>query len=67
MLMCRAASRVRARKPLVVSGTSVPTDYVELPSQILERWLPTPEVLGRFAKHYRTGESMPQALVKRPA
>jgi peptidyl-dipeptidase Dcp len=48
-----------------LSGTSVPRDYVELPSQILERWLPTPEVLNRFAKHYRTGESMPEALVKR--
>lgn len=48
-----------------LSGTSVPRDYVELPSQILERWLPTPELLNRFAKHVRTGEPMPEALVKR--
>jgi peptidyl-dipeptidase Dcp len=46
-----------------LSGTSVPRDYVEFPSQILERWLPTPEVLSRFATHHRTGEPMPDALV----
>jgi peptidyl-dipeptidase Dcp len=48
-----------------LSGTSVPRDYVELPSQILERWLATPEVLNRFARHHRTGEPMPAALVER--
>ncbi|HEU4413048.1 MAG TPA: M3 family metallopeptidase [Polyangiaceae bacterium] len=46
-----------------LSGTSVPRDYVEFPSQLLERWLPTPEVLNRFARHHRTGEPMPAALV----
>ncbi|MBK9139636.1 MAG: M3 family metallopeptidase [Verrucomicrobia bacterium] len=48
-----------------LSGTSVPRDYVELPSQILERWLPTPEVLNRFARHFQTGQPMPSALVER--
>ncbi len=48
-----------------LSGTRVARDYVELPSQLLERWLPTPEVLHRFALHHRTGEPMPAALVER--
>jgi peptidyl-dipeptidase Dcp len=46
-----------------VSGTAVARDYVEFPSQLLEHWLPTPEVLNRFALHYRTSEKIPQALV----
>jgi peptidyl-dipeptidase Dcp len=48
-----------------LSGTAVPRDYVEFPSQILEHWLSTPEVLQRFAVHYRTGEPIPQELVDR--
>lgn len=48
-----------------LSGTSVPRDYVELPSQLLERWLATPEVLHRFALHYQTGQPMPAALIQR--
>ncbi len=48
-----------------VSGTSVPNDYVEFPSQILERWLPTPEVLSRFARHVKTGAPMPRELLAR--
>lgn len=48
-----------------LSGTNVPRDYVEFPSQILERWLATPEVLNKFALHYQTNESMPQTLVER--
>lgn len=48
-----------------LSGTSVARDYVEFPSQILERWLPTPEVLNRFALHYQTGKPLPQSLVER--
>jgi peptidyl-dipeptidase Dcp len=43
----------------------VPRDHVEFPSQLLERWLLTPEVLGRFALHHRTGKPMPPALVER--
>jgi peptidyl-dipeptidase Dcp len=48
-----------------LSGTAVARDYVEFPSQILEHWLSTPEVLQRFAVHYRTGEPIPQAMVDR--
>jgi peptidyl-dipeptidase Dcp len=48
-----------------LSGTSVATDYVEFPSQILERWISTPEVLQKFAVHYRTGKPIPQNLVDR--
>ena len=48
-----------------LSGTAVARDYVEFPSQLLEHWLSTPEVLQRFAKHYETGEPIPQALVDR--
>jgi peptidyl-dipeptidase Dcp len=46
-----------------VAGTSVPRDYVEFPSQLLEHWLSTPEVLQRFALHYQTGKPIPQDLV----
>ena len=46
-----------------LAGTSVVRDFVELPSQLYERWLPTPQILSRFAVHCRTGEPMPQALV----
>jgi peptidyl-dipeptidase Dcp len=49
----------------LLSGTSVPRDYVEFPSQILERWLSTPEVLDRFALHARTGKPIPKALVRK--
>ena len=46
-----------------LSGTAVPRDYVEFPSQLMEHWLATPEVLQRFALHYQTGKPIPQALV----
>jgi peptidyl-dipeptidase Dcp len=46
-----------------VSGTAVPRDYVEFPSQLMEHWLSTPEVLQRFALHYQTGKPIPQELV----
>ncbi|MGL2965671.1 M3 family metallopeptidase [Flavobacterium sp. XGLA_31] len=48
-----------------LSGTNTPRDYVEFPSQIMERWLATPEVLNQFALHYQTGKPMPMALVDR--
>jgi peptidyl-dipeptidase Dcp len=48
-----------------LSGTAVPRDYVEFPSQLLEHWLSTPEVLQRFAVHHQTGEPIPQELVDR--
>ncbi|MDX5592633.1 M3 family metallopeptidase [Pseudovibrio sp. SPO723] len=47
----------------VISGTSVSRDFVELPSQLYEHWLSEPEVLERFAVHYKTGEPIPQALL----
>jgi peptidyl-dipeptidase Dcp len=43
----------------------VPRDYVEFPSQLLEHWLATPEVLQRFARHYRTNEPIPVELIER--
>jgi len=48
-----------------LSGTSVPRDFVELPSQIMENWAGEPEVLKVYAKHYQTGEVIPEALVKK--
>jgi peptidyl-dipeptidase Dcp len=48
-----------------LSGTAVPRDYVEFPSQLLEHWLVTPEVLQRFATHVRTGEPIPTELIAR--
>lgn len=45
------------------SGTSVPRDFVEYPSQVNEMWMTWPEVLKNYAKHYKTGEPIPQALV----
>ena len=48
-----------------VSGTSVERDFVELPSQLYEHWLLRPEVLGRFARHYKTGKPVPPALMRR--
>lgn len=46
-----------------LSGTKVPRDFVELPSQLFERWLQTPETLSRFAVHHQTGEPIPEALL----
>jgi peptidyl-dipeptidase Dcp len=48
-----------------LSGTAVARDYVEFPSQLMEHWLSTPEVLNRFAVHYQTGKAIPQTLVDR--
>ena len=46
-----------------LSGTRVFRDYVEFPSQVLERWLSTPEVLDRFALHHQTGQPIPRELI----
>ncbi len=48
-----------------ISGTSVATDFVELPSQLYEHWLEQPQMLRRFARHYQTGEPMPEDLLQR--
>lgn len=48
-----------------LSGTAVARDYVEFPSQLLEHWLATPEVLNKFALHYKTNEPLPKSMVDR--
>jgi peptidyl-dipeptidase Dcp len=48
-----------------LSGTSVPRDYVELPSQLMENWATVPEVLAKHARHVTTGEPIPAALIER--
>lgn len=47
----------------MISGTGVARDFVELPSQLYEHWLSQPDVLSKFAVHYKTGEPMPPALL----
>jgi peptidyl-dipeptidase Dcp len=47
------------------SGTAVRRDFVEFPSQVFEHWLEVPETLRRYARHYRTGEALPEALLQR--
>ncbi|TVR74147.1 MAG: M3 family peptidase [Marinilabiliales bacterium] len=48
-----------------LAGTSVPRDFVELPSQVMENWARHPEVMTMFARHYETGEVIPQDLIDR--
>jgi peptidyl-dipeptidase Dcp len=47
-----------------LSGTNVDRDFVELPSQLYEHWFDRPEVISRFARHHKTGEPIPESLVK---
>jgi peptidyl-dipeptidase Dcp len=46
-----------------LAGTSVPRDFVELPSQALENWATAPEVLKQYARHYQTGDTIPDELI----
>jgi len=46
-----------------LSGTNVPRDFVELPSQFFEHWATEPEVMKMYAKHYATGETIPDELI----
>ena len=49
----------------MISGTGVLTDFVELPSQLYEHWLEQPEILRQFARHYKTGAPIPDAMIER--
>jgi peptidyl-dipeptidase Dcp len=49
----------------VISGTGVLTDFVELPSQLYEHWLEQPAILHEFARHYQTGEPMPDDMINK--
>src|SRR5690606_18225740 len=48
-----------------LAGTSVSRDFVELPSQVMENWAAEPEVMKLYAKHYQTGEVIPDALIQK--
>ena len=48
-----------------LAGTSVYKDFVELPSQVMENWAAEPEILKMYAKHYKTGEAIPDALIEK--
>ena len=50
-----------------LAGTNVPRDFVELPSQIMENWCRNPQVMKTYAKHYQTGEAIPDALIEKIA
>ncbi len=53
-------SRVKYRS---LSGTNVPRDFVEFPSQVMENWMSEPEVLKLYARHYKTGALIPEAMI----
>lgn len=48
-----------------LSGTNVPRDFVEFPSQVMENWMSEPQVLAMYAKHYKTGDVIPQKMIEK--
>ncbi|MCF8366913.1 MAG: M3 family metallopeptidase [Bacteroidales bacterium] len=50
---------------ITLSGTSVPRDFVELPSQVMENWAGEPEVMKSYARHYETGTPIPEELIEK--
>ena len=50
-----------------ISGTNVPRDFVEMPSQVMENWCRHPQVMKEYAKHYLTGEAIPDSLITKIA
>ncbi len=48
-----------------LAGTNVPRDFVELPSQVMENWCRHPQVMKSYARHYQTGEAIPDELIKK--
>jgi peptidyl-dipeptidase Dcp len=48
-----------------LAGTNVPRDFVELPSQVMENWCRHPQVMKMYAKHYQTGEAIPDELIRK--
>ncbi len=48
-----------------LAGTNVPRDFVEFPSQVMENWMSEPRVLALYAKHYKTGEVIPEEMIKK--
>jgi peptidyl-dipeptidase Dcp len=48
-----------------LAGTNVPRDFVELPSQVMENWCRHPEVMKEYARHYKSGEAIPDELIKK--
>lgn len=46
-----------------LSGTNVPRDFVEMPSQVMENWCRQPQVMKEYARHYKTGEAIPDSLI----